>query len=85
MAKSALSDEETLQPLATELGPTEALIVGKLTGGFPLLVCIGPLPAEFPSTGQTRSSRDAGDVEEPLQAVTARVVPPLVPGGRRAG
>jgi len=74
VAKSALSNEETLQPLASELGPTEALIVGKLTGGFPLLVCIGPLPAEFPSTGQTRSSRDAGDAgdaEEPLQAVTA--------------
>jgi len=47
------------------------LIVGKLTGGFPLLVRIGPLPAEFTSTGQTRSFWDAGDAGEPPQAVAA--------------
>lgn len=74
VAKSALSDEETLQSLATGLGPTEALMVGKLTGGFPLLVSIGPLPGEFPSTGQTRSLWDAGDEadqDEPPQAIAA--------------
>ena len=74
VSKSALSDEETLQSLATGLGPTEALIVGKLTGGFPLVVNIGPLPGEFPSTGQTRSfwdAQDAEDDEEPPATIAA--------------
>ena len=66
-----MSDEETLQALATGLGPTEAMVVGNLTGGFPLLVKIDPLPEGFPATGQTRSFWDGADLpgEEPPQAL----------------
>jgi hypothetical protein len=55
IAKCSLSDEETLQSLAVGLGPTEALLVGRLTGGFPLVVDIDDLPAGWPETGVTRS------------------------------
>ena len=55
------------------LGPKEALMIGNVTGGFPLLVDIGPLPDGFPSTGQTRSfwDNDQVDEEEPPQALAA--------------
>jgi hypothetical protein len=55
VAKCSLSDEETLQSLAMGLGPTNALVVGRLTGNFPLVVDIDPLPVDFPATGQTRT------------------------------
>jgi hypothetical protein len=74
VSKSALSHEKTLQSLATRLGPTEALVVGNLTGGFPLLVSIGPLPQGFPATGQTRSfwdAKDASDQDARPQALAA--------------
>jgi hypothetical protein len=58
VAKSALSDEDTLQSLAVGLRMTEALIVGRLTGGFPLVVEISALPDGFPATGFTRSYWD---------------------------
>lgn len=55
IAKCSLSDEDTLQSLAISLGPTEALVVGRLTGNFPLVVEIDALPEAFPATGVTRS------------------------------
>lgn len=58
VSKSALSDEDTLQSLAVGLRTTEALIVGRLTAGFPLVVEINPLPDAFPATGVTRSYWD---------------------------
>jgi uncharacterized protein len=67
VAKSALSDEETLQSLAVGLRMTEALTVGRMTAGFPLVVDINPLPDGFPETGVTRSYWDqaGSDDEEP--------------------
>ena len=58
IAKSALSDEDTLESIAVGLGQSEALIVGRLTSKFPLVVEIDPLPAGFPTTGRTRSFWD---------------------------
>jgi DNA helicase HerA-like ATPase len=55
IAKCSLSDEETLQSLAVGLRPTEALVIGRLTRGFPLVVDIDNLPAGWPPTGATRS------------------------------
>ncbi len=60
VAKSALSDEDTLQSLAIGLRKTEALVVGRLTAGFPLVVEISALPEGFPATGFTRSFWDRG-------------------------
>jgi hypothetical protein len=37
------------------LPPKHALVVGKLTNDFPLVVAIDPLPEGFPATGITRS------------------------------
>ena len=59
VAKSALSDEDTLQSLAVGLRRTEALVVGGVTAGFPLVVEINALPDGFPATGFTRSYWDA--------------------------
>lgn len=55
IAKCSLSDEDTLQSLAVGLRPTEALVVGRLTGGFPMVVDIDGLPPGWPATGVTRS------------------------------
>lgn len=55
IAKSALSDDDTLQALAVGLGRTEALVVGRATRGYPLVVNIDPLPDTWPTTGATRS------------------------------
>lgn len=58
IAKCSLSDEDTLQSLAVGLRSTEALIVGRVTGNFPLVVEIDQLPAGYPQTGATRSFWD---------------------------
>jgi hypothetical protein len=47
------------------LRKTEALVVGRLTAGFPLVVEISALPDGFPATGFTRSFWDAGEAEGP--------------------
>jgi DNA helicase HerA-like ATPase len=70
VAKSALSDEETLQSLAVGLRMTEALIVGQSTAGFPLVVEIGALPEGFPATGFTRSYWDRPQDDEGGSAET---------------
>lgn len=46
---------ETLQSLAVGLGQTEAMVVGRTTGGFPLVVDVDALPEGFPPAGVTRS------------------------------
>jgi hypothetical protein len=58
IAKSALSDDDTLQSLAFGLGQREAMIVGRTTGGFPIVVDVMDLPDGFPATGLTRSFWD---------------------------
>lgn len=58
IAKCSLSDEDTLQSLAVGLRPTEALVVGRLTGGFPMVIDIDNLPPGWPVTGVTRSFWD---------------------------
>jgi hypothetical protein len=58
IAKSAVSDEDTLKSLAMSLGARHALVVGRLTGNFPLVIEIDPLPDDFPETGVTRSFWD---------------------------
>jgi len=45
IARSALSDDDTLQSLAVGLDPRDAMIVGRVTGGFPIAVRVLPLPA----------------------------------------
>jgi hypothetical protein len=44
-----------LESLAVGLKPTEAMVVGRLTNNFPLVVEIDALPAGYPATGATRS------------------------------
>jgi Helicase HerA, central domain len=63
IAKCSLSDEDTLQSIAVGLGASEALVVGRVTGNYPLVMTIDPLPSGFPPTGQTRSfwRRDHAD------------------------
>jgi DNA helicase HerA-like ATPase len=65
IGRSALSDEETPASLAVGLRRTEALIVGRLTNSFPLVVNVDDLPAGYPATGATRTfwAREA-EVEE---------------------
>jgi hypothetical protein len=58
IAKCSLSDEDTLQSLAVGLRPTEALVIGRITSNFPLVVAIDELPAGWPATGVTRSFWD---------------------------
>jgi len=58
VARCSLSDEDTLQSLAVSLAPTQAMIVGNLTGNFPLVVEVDDLPRGFPVSGQTRSFWD---------------------------
>jgi DNA helicase HerA-like ATPase len=60
IAKCSLSDEDTLHSLAVGLRPTEALVVGRVTRGFPLVVEVDALPAGWPPTGVTRSFWDDG-------------------------
>jgi DNA helicase HerA-like ATPase len=55
IAKSAVSDEDTLRSLAIGLPRDHAMIVGRLTSNFPLMMQIDPLPEGFPATGITRS------------------------------
>src|SRR5204863_118587 len=55
IAKTALSDEETLESLAVGLGSTEAMVVGRLTGKFPMVLDVDPLPEGYPTTGATRT------------------------------
>ena len=58
IGKSALTDEETLQSLASGLDQTEALVVGRATNGFPVVVNVSQLPHTTPATGVTRSFWD---------------------------
>ena len=58
IARSSVSDEDTLQSIAASLGPGQALIVGRLTGQYPLIVEIDALPDSWPVTGRTRSFWD---------------------------
>lgn len=55
VGRCSLSDEDTLESLAVTLGQTQALIVGRITGNFPLVATINNLPGNFPTTGETRS------------------------------
>jgi DNA helicase HerA-like ATPase len=67
VAKSALADEDTLQSLAVGLRKPEALVVGAITGGFPVVFEVDTLPEGFPATGFTRSFWDgsrAGELRE---------------------
>jgi DNA helicase HerA-like ATPase len=55
IAKSALTDEDTLTALASSLDQTEALVVGRLTNQSPAVFDVRALPATFAPTGVTRS------------------------------
>jgi hypothetical protein len=58
ISKCALSDEDTLQSLAYSLDKTRALLIGRITDGYPLVMKVDPLPKGFPATGATRSFWD---------------------------
>ncbi len=55
IAKSALSDDDTLQALAMGLAPEQTLVVGKVTNRYPLVVEVNGLPKGWPTTGATKS------------------------------
>ena len=55
-ATAAFCDEESLQALATSLPPRHALILGEISGRWPLVVAVEKLPDELPATGVTRSA-----------------------------
>lgn len=57
IAKSALSDDDTLQALAMGLAPEQTLVIGKVTNGYPLVVEVDGLPEGWPTTGATGSFR----------------------------
>ena len=61
IARSALSDDDTLQSLAVGLGQRDAMIVRRLTGNFPIVVQILLLPEGYPTTCATRSFWDGPD------------------------
>jgi len=58
IARSALSDENTLQSLAMGLGARHAMVIGQLTDNYPVVVEVHPLPTGYPTTGATRSFWD---------------------------
>jgi hypothetical protein len=58
VAKSALTDADTLEAFAASLPPQYALITGALTRGRPLVVHIGPLPKGTVASGVTQSFWD---------------------------
>jgi uncharacterized protein len=55
IAKSALSDDDTLEALAMGLAREQTLVVGKVTNGYPLVVEVDGLPKGWPATGATKS------------------------------
>jgi uncharacterized protein len=58
VAKSALTDSETLEAFAIALPPHYALMTGAVTKRFPIVVHVGPLPTGTPATGVTQSFWD---------------------------
>jgi hypothetical protein len=49
------------------LGKRDAMIVGRLTGGFPIVVQALPLPDGYPTTGATRSFWDRATEAPPAR------------------
>lgn len=72
VSKNSFTDEDTIQSFATRMPVHHALIVGSVTGRYPLVVKVDPLPEGVPPTGETRSTwgRFAGDRQPatPVQA-----------------
>jgi DNA helicase HerA-like ATPase len=58
VAKSVLTDQATLEGFAIALPPHHALVIGRVTERFPLVVHIAPLPAGTPASGITQSFWD---------------------------
>jgi hypothetical protein len=58
VAKSVLADAATLESFAVALPPHYALITGRLTARFPVVVHIAGLPAGTPASGLTESFWD---------------------------
>lgn len=55
VAKSSLTDEETVNAIATRMPQYHGMIVGKITNNYPLVVNVNDFPEGWPRTGRTRS------------------------------
>jgi len=56
VSKNSFTDEETIECFATRMLPTNALIIGKITQKYPLIVNVNCLPESVGPTGVTRST-----------------------------
>ena len=64
LGKAAAIDSDTLEALTLRTPERHALISGRMTSGYPLVVAVDPLPEMFGHGGRTRSPWDrfVGDV-----------------------
>lgn len=58
LSRTTLLDQESLESLASRIPTHHALLVGNLTGGYPVLAVVDDLPADVPRSGETRSTWD---------------------------
>lgn len=61
LARTTSLDAESLESLAVRVPAHHALLVGNLTGGYPVLAAVDDLPAGVPRSGVTRSVWDRFD------------------------
>ncbi|MGA9099901.1 MAG: DUF87 domain-containing protein, partial [Methanotrichaceae archaeon] len=58
VSKNSFTDEDTIQSFATRMPEKHALITGKVTDRYSLVVEVDPLPEDMPATGRTKSTWD---------------------------
>lgn len=58
VSKNSFTDEETIQSFATRMPERHALITGKVTDRYSLVVEVDPLPENVPASGETKSTWD---------------------------
>lgn len=58
VSKNSFTDEATIESFATRMPERHALFIGNVTVRYPLVVRVGPLPENVPTTGRTRSTWD---------------------------
>ena len=58
VSKNSFTDEATIESFATRMPERHALIIGNVTDRYPLVVKVGPLPDNVPTSGRTRSTWD---------------------------
>lgn len=71
VSKNSFTDEDTIESFATRMPPKHALVVGRVTDRYPIIVEVDPLPPGVPPTGETRSTwrrlQSSAGVDKPEQ------------------